>query len=269
MDSYAVIGNPIAHSKSPLIHAEFARQTEQSMTYSTLLAPVDRFAPTVAEFVQSGGKGLNVTIPFKVEAFEFAHRLSERAQAAGAVNTLSFKGTEVWGDNTDGVGLMRDITKNLRFGIEGRRVLLLGAGGAARGAIASLFAEMSLFIVVANRTLTRAKDLATLFSNLGQIEAMTFDGLKNRQFDLVINSTAASLEGDVLPIPDSVFADGALAYDMMYGKGLTSFLQVAARAGARTADGLGMLVEQAAESFFIWRGVHPDTAQVLNKLRDN
>lgn len=267
MDCYAVIGNPIAHSKSPLIHTEFARQTAQRLTYSTLLSPIDRFAPTVAEFVQSGGKGLNVTIPFKVEAFEFAHRLSERAQAAGAVNTLSFKGGEIEGDNTDGVGLMRDVTKNLRFGIEGRRVLLLGAGGAARGAIASLFAEMPCLIVVANRTLSRAKDLAAQFSNFGQIEAMAFDGLKDRQFDLVINSTAASLEDDVLPIPDSVFADGALAYDMMYGKGLTSFLQAAARAGARTADGLGMLVEQAAESFFIWRGVRPDTALVLNKLR--
>jgi len=271
MDRYAVIGNPVAHSKSPQIHAEFARLTGERLTYSTLLAPLNDFAGTVTEFIQSGGKGLNVTVPFKVEAFDFAYSLSDRAQAAGAVNTLSFNAGEIVGDNTDGAGLVRDITYNLRFPIQGRRILLLGAGGAARGVILPLFAEDPSMIVIANRTVARAEELAAHFSSHARIESMSFDSdaLQAGQFDLIINATAASLGNDSLPLPATVFSKDALAYDMMYGKGDLPFLNLARQAGAQTADGLGMLVEQAAESFFIWRGVRPYTASVLKQLRDS
>ncbi|MES2353061.1 MAG: shikimate dehydrogenase [Pseudomonadota bacterium] len=267
MDRYAVIGNPVAHSKSPQIHAEFARQTGEPLTYSTLLAPLNDFRRAVASFIQSGGKGLNVTIPFKLEAFEFAHRLSKRAQAAGAVNTLSFNAGETAGDNTDGAGLVRDITHNLCFSMQGRNVLLLGAGGAARGVILPLFAEGPSMITIANRTVTRAEELVAHFSDQGRIEAVDFNALQDRQFDLIINATAASLGNDSLPIPLSVFTKDVLAYDMMYGKADMPFLNLARQAGAQTADGLGMLVEQAAESFYIWRGIRPDTTPVLKQLR--
>lgn len=265
-DLYAVIGNPVAHSRSPKIHAEFARQTGQQMRYERLLAPVDAFAATVQAFRASGGRGLNVTLPFKGEAFRFAQHLSERAAQAQAVNTLKFEGDIIVGDNTDGAGLIADLARNLGFGLAARRVLLLGAGGAARGVIHPLLEQRPAQLVLANRTLEKAHVLAQSAGK--QVEACAFSALAGREFDLIVNATSASLAGAVPALPRGVFAPGALAYDMMYGKGGTPFLVYARAAGAATlADGLGMLVEQAAESFFLWRGVRPETAPVLRLLR--
>jgi shikimate dehydrogenase len=271
-DRYAVIGNPVAHSRSPLIHAAFARQTGEAIEYGTLLAPRDGFTQTVAEFRAAGGKGLNVTVPFKFDALAFAEALTARARSAGAVNTLKFGDGKVLGDNTDGVGLVRDIRDNFRCRIAGRRVLLMGAGGAAHGVVHPLVAERPAVLTIANRTAARADALA------GELRAGTpeseivitgggYDTLAG-EFDIVINATAASLEGDVPPLPERIFAPGALAYDMMYGREPTPFLRLAAQRGvANLADGVGMLVEQAAESFFVWRGVRPQTAPVIATLR--
>jgi len=265
-DQYAVIGNPVAHSQSPLIHAEFARQTGQDLVYGRLLAPRDAFAATANAFRAGGGRGLNVTLPFKGEAFRYAAFLSERASAAQAVNTLKFERGVIFGDNTDGVGLVGDLTRNLAFAVNGQRVLLLGAGGAARGVVGPLLEQQPAQFVLANRTLDKAQHLALSFG--GALEAGTYAALAGRQFDLVINATSASLAGELPPLPPGVFARGALAYDMMYGKGETPFLAFARGAGAALlADGLGMLVEQAAESFLVWRGVRPDSASVLQQLR--
>jgi len=265
-DQYAVIGNPVAHSKSPQIHAEFARQTGQDLTYERLLAPIDGFTATAAAFRARGGRGANVTLPFKGEAFGYATSLSERARAAQAVNTLSFEDDTIFGDNTDGAGLVSDVTRNLGCAIAARRVLLLGAGGAARGVIEPLRGQQPACLVLANRTLAKAQQLAQSFG--GAIEALSYAALAGRQFDVVINATSASLAGSLPPLPPGLFAEGALAYDMMYGKGETPFLAFARGEGAATrADGLGMLVEQAAESFLIWRGLRPDTAPVLKRLR--
>lgn len=269
MDRYAVIGNPVAHSKSPQIHAQFARQTGEAITYQALLAPLDSFPDVVARFARSGGKGLNVTVPFKLDAFALADKLSAGAEAAGAVNTLSFDEAGVAGDNTDGVGLVRDITANLKFAIAGRRVLLIGAGGAARGVVLPLLNERPATLTIANRTVARATELARRFAAKGQIEAVDFGALAGRQFDLLINATSASLDDQSLPIAAALFAREALAYDMMYGTGATPFLAQAKAGGAITADGLGMLVEQAAESFFLWRGMRPDTEPVLRRLRQS
>jgi len=262
-DRYVVIGNPVAHSKSPRIHALFAAATGQDMRYDALLAPIDGFAATVHDFVAAGGRGANVTVPFKEEAFRLATRLSERAQAAGAVNTLAFKGAEVFGDNTDGAGLVRDLTANLDFAVAGKRVLLLGAGGAARGVILPLLAECPASLLIANRTADKALALADAFPGCA---ACGLDDLADREFDLAINATSAGLTGGVSPRLTFSWAPGALAYDMMYGKE-SDFLRQAQAAGARTADGLGMLVEQAAEAFLFWRGVRPDTGPVLAELR--
>jgi shikimate dehydrogenase len=267
MDRYAVIGNPVAHSKSPQIHAAFAAQTGEQISYATLLAPLDRFAETVAQFRASGGRGLNVTVPFKQQAFAAADVSSERACAAGAVNTLSFDGGKILGDTTDGIGLVRDLSANLGVSLHGRNVLLIGAGGAARGVVAPLLAEQPARLVIANRTVTRAEELALSFASLGAIEVCSFDQLGDAGFDIVINATSIGLSDAALPLSSKVFAHAALAYDMMYGKALTPFLRQAAAAGTRTADGLGMLVEQAAASFLIWRGVSPDTRPVLDTLR--
>ena len=267
-DRYAVIGNPVAHSKSPFIHSAFAAQTGEPLTYSALLATLDGFAAAVAEFANSGGRGLNVTVPFKLEARNLATRLSDRARAAGAVNTLTFSADGIAGDNTDGVGLVHDITYNLKFGIAGRRVLLLGAGGAARGVILSLLSEAPAALTIANRTVARAEELASRFASAGNVKGLGFNDLRNREFDLIINATSASLRDELPAIPGNVFAKHALAYDMMYGKNTMPFLALAKGVEARTADGLGMLVEQAAESFFIWRGVRPATAPVLEQLRE-
>jgi shikimate dehydrogenase len=267
-DLYAVFGNPIAHSKSPAIHAAFAAATHQDLRYEARLAAVDGFAAAISGFIAEGGLGANVTVPFKEDAFRLATRLSERAARAGAVNTLTFAAGEIFGDNTDGAGLVRDITHNLGFSLAGKRILLLGAGGASRGVIAPLLAGEPAALCIANRSADRAVALAAAFADLATVDGGSFADLAGKSFDLVINATSASLAGDSLPLPGGVFAEGALAYDMMYGKGETPFLRQAREQGAaRCADGLGMLAEQAAEAFFVWRGVRPETAQVLANLR--
>ncbi len=270
-DRYAVIGNPIAHSKSPLIHAAFARQTGESLVYEALLAPLDGFAQAVEDFRAAGGRGVNVTVPFKLEAFALAQRRSPRAEAAGAVNTLAFDGAEIFGDNTDGAGLVRDLQFNLDTQLAGARILLLGAGGAARGAVLPLLGAHPASLTIANRTASKAVALAGAFGEAAgdiPLDGCGLDDLGGRAFDLVINATASSLADEAPPLPSGLYAAGSLAYDMMYGRGDTAFLRAARADGAnRLADGLGMLVEQAAESFFGWRGVRPDTSPVLAELR--
>jgi shikimate dehydrogenase len=266
-DRYAVIGNPIAHSKSPEIHTQFAIQTGQNLQYERLLAPLDEFAATVRSFVAQGGRGLNVTVPFKLEAHALATVLTERARAAGAVNTLRFAGGMIEGDNTDGVGLVRDIVNNAVCPIAGKKVLLLGAGGAARGVVLPILQEQPAELVIANRTPSKAVELVQQFSTASaNLRASDFAALA-LPFDIVINATSASLGSDMPAISDAVFAKSALAYDMMYGKEPPLFMQFATQSGAVARDGLGMLVEQAAESFFFWRGVRPDTASVLTRMR--
>ncbi len=264
-DRYAVVGNPIAHSKSPQIHAEFARQTGQDMVYERLLAPLDGFAKTIESFRSQGGKGVNITVPFKEEAFQYASNKTARAVAAGAVNTLKFDEHGMLGDNTDGAGLVRDLTSNLKQALAGKRILLMGAGGAARGVIGPLLAEHPTALLLANRTLDKAQLLADIF---GQgMQASGYKTLAGQHFDLVINATSASLQGELPPLPVDLFLPGALAYDMMYGNE-TPFMAWARQHGAaHVADGLGMLVEQAAESFYLWRGVRPATASVIRMFR--
>lgn len=265
-DRYAVVGNPVAHSRSPAIHAEFARATGQDIAYTRLLAPLDGFAQTVETFRAGGGKGLNVTLPFKVDAFRLATARTGRARSAQAVNTLRFDGEQVLGDNTDGAGLVRDILGNLAFPLAGKRVLLVGAGGAASGVIQALLDASIATLVLANRTVERARDLARRFG--GAVEPCGLDALGDARFDAIVNATSASLSGEAPRLAPGVFASGSLAYDMMYGRGESPFLAAARAAGAaRLADGLGMLVEQAAESFEVWRGVRPETAPVLAMLR--
>lgn len=265
-DRYAVIGHPVVHSKSPDIHARFAAQTGQQLTYERLLAPLDGFAATVQSFVEQGGKGANVTVPFKLEAHALATALTERAQAAGAVNTLKFDGSAILGDNTDGVGLVTDIMRNAGVSIRHRRVLLLGAGGAARGVMLPLLNEQPAELVIANRTVSKATELAKQFAGQGNIHVSDFASIRDR-FDIIINATSASLASDMPPIAPAAFGTDSLAYDMMYGKEPTIFMRFAAQHGAIARDGLGMLVEQAAESFYVWRGVRPDTAPVFSELR--
>jgi shikimate dehydrogenase len=268
-DLYCVFGNPIAHSKSPDIHARFAAATGQDLRYEARLAAVDGFSAAVSGFIAEGGRGANVTVPFKEEAFRLSHRLTVRAGRAGAVNTLSFTNGEILGDNTDGAGLVRDIENNLGLALAGRRVLLLGAGGAARGVIAPLLDARPASLFIANRSGDKALALAAHFADMaGAVDAGDFGKTAGQAFEVVINATSASLAGQSLPLPPGIFAPGSLAYDMMYGKGETPFLQQARTQGAaRLADGLGMLVEQAAEAFFGWRGVRPLTAPVLADLR--
>lgn len=265
-DRYAVIGNPVAHSKSPDIHARFAAQTGQALTYERLVAPLDGFAQTVRDLMHAGGKGANVTVPFKLAAHALATVLSERAEAAGAVNTLTFDGGDIVGDNTDGVGLVTDIVRNAGAAMNGKRILLLGAGGAARGVILPILEQRPSELVIANRTVEKATDLARRFAGHGTVVASGFDEVQ-RPFDIVINATSTSLSSELPPISPRVFDAGTLAYDMMYGKEATVFMRFAHRHGATVRDGLGMLVEQAAESFFVWRGVRPDTAPVFAALR--
>jgi shikimate dehydrogenase len=262
-ERYAVFGNPVAHSKSPLIHMAFARQSAQDMSYEAILAPLDGFAAAVRSFAGSGGRGANVTVPFKEEAYRLSSRLSARAAKAAAVNTLIFENGEILGDNTDGIGLVHDIRDNLEFPLAGKRILLLGAGGAARGVIMPLLAESPTSLTVANRTLEKADALRAHFDG---IESSGYAALAGRQFELVINATSSGLSDEMPALPEGVFADGALAYDMMYGRE-TPFMRFAQEHGATVADGLGMLVEQAAEAFFIWRGVRPQTAPVIAQLR--
>ncbi len=261
-DRYAVFGNPIAHSQSPRIHALFAAQTGQDMRYAAVLAPLDGFAAAVRDFMAAGGRGANVTVPFKEEAFRLTSELTPRAQAAGAVNTLSFDGDAIRGDNTDGAGLVRDLKANLGCDLAGKRILLLGAGGAARGVILPLLEEKPAELVLANRTATKAQALADAFGVAGG----GFEALAGRAFDLVINATSTGLSDAPLPLPAGLFAPRALAYEMVYGRE-TPFMKQARTDGARVADGLGMLVEQAAEAFQGWRGQRPATAPVLAALR--
>ncbi|AMO98672.1 shikimate 5-dehydrogenase [Collimonas arenae] len=266
---YVVIGNPIAHSKSPDIHTRFAADTAQDLRYGRLLAPLDGFVAAVQEFVAQGGKGANVTVPFKLEAYALATTLTTRAKAAGAVNTLKFDGGGMLGDNTDGIGLVTDIARNAGFDLEGKKILLLGAGGAARGVILPLLESHPAQLVIANRTPAKALELVQQFQPFAEQCALSACGFADvqQQFDLVINATSASLQADVPPIAPQVFGVATLAYDMMYGKQPTVFMQFAAAHGAQVRDGLGMLVEQAAESFFVWRGVRPRTDAVFVSLR--
>ena len=267
-DKYAVVGNPVAHSVSPQIHAEFARQTGQDLDYARLLAPLDAFQATMLKFRDEGGKGVNVTLPFKVEAYQLAARRSARAEHGQAVNTLKFDGDTTIGDNTDGAGLARDLETNLGCALAGKRVLLMGAGGAARGVLFSLLEKKPAGLTLANRTPDKANALAREFAHWGKCVACGYAGLADRQFDLVINATSASVGGELPPLPSGIFAPQSLAYDLMYGREPTPFLKFAqAHGAAPIADGLGMLVEQAAESFFVWRGVAPDTAPVLRRFR--
>ena len=257
-DRYAIIGNPVAHSKSPWIHAAFARDTSQDLDYGRIEAPLDAFAATVESFRAAGGKGLNVTLPFKQEAFALCSSVSERARVAQAVNTLVLE--TGFGDNTDGIGLVRDLSQNLNCAFSS--VLLLGAGGAAQGVVGALLDAGAARVVIANRTVSKARALAARFPGAS---ASGYEDLAG-EFDLVINATSAGLAGELPPLPAGVLRSGVLAYDMVYGRE-TPFLAAARRAGARTCDGLGMLVEQAAESFFIWRAVRPQTRPLLEKLR--
>jgi shikimate dehydrogenase len=266
MDRYVVMGNPIAHSKSPLIHAQFAEQTGETIAYEHMLVPTDGFEAAVYGLIGSGAKGANVTVPFKLEAYALATALTERASAAGAVNTLKFGGQVILGDNTDGAGLCTDIVRNCGVTLNGKRILVLGAGGAARGILLPLLHQAPSALVLANRTLDKAEELAKRFGNDGNVVASGFDALSG-QFDVIINATAASLSGEMPPIAATLFGPQTLAVDLMYGSQPTVFMQFAAAQGATTRDGLGMLIEQAAESFYVWRGIHPETAPVFAALR--
>ncbi len=269
-DFYAVIGNPVEHSKSPQIHAAFARQTSQVIDYKRLFCEIGAFTETVGAFRAQGGKGVNITVPFKHEAFALATQRSARAEQAGAVNVLSFHaGGSISGDNTDGAGLIRDITVNLAYSLRGKAILLLGAGGASFGVVGPLLAELPRALVIANRTVNKAQALVQRFASSADacaISASSYAALTGQNFDLVINATSAGLSGEMPALPDNLFFPQALAYDMVYGKP-TPFMQFAQARGARVADGLGMLVEQAAESFLIWRGVRPESAPVITLLR--
>lgn len=268
-DRYAVIGNPVAHSKSPFIHTEFGTQTKQPLTYTAELVEVGGVAEFVRNFSRQNGKGLNVTVPFKLDAFKLATSLSERAQRAGAVNTLVFSGDEIFGDTTDGTGLLNDLKNNHQQTITGKRVLILGAGGAVRGVLEPLLLESPASLTIANRTLSKAEELASDFSNFGNTKACGFEQLQGKQFDIIINGTSASLSGDLPPLPENLLAENTVVYDMMYGAEPTVFMCWARQQGAKHVyDGLGMLVEQAAESFYLWTKKRPETQGVINALRE-
>jgi shikimate dehydrogenase len=266
---YAVMGNPVAHSKSPRIHALFAHQFKHLIEYTAIQVDDGGFAQAVQQFRANGGSGLNITVPFKQEAYKLADHLSERAKTAQAVNTLRFEPDgRLFGDNTDGAGLVHDLEKNLGVHLKDKRLLVLGAGGAVRGVLQPLLHRHPALIVIANRTVSKARDLAEEFAHYGKVEASGFNELKGKHFDIVINGTAASLKGEIPPLPDNLFTTHALAYDMMYGEKSKPFLDWAAVHGAaQLVDGLGMLVEQAAESYLIWQGVRPETQPVIEKLR--
>jgi shikimate dehydrogenase len=265
-DKYAVIGNPISHSKSPFIHNMFAQQTGQDISYEAIESPLDGFADTIARLRAAGYKGCNVTVPFKFEAYQLATQRSGRANDASAVNTLIFEGDQILGDNTDGVGLLADIEKNVQYKLLFKDALILGAGGAAAGVMWPLF-NAGAGIIIANRTLEKAQTLAKAFEGAGTVFAKRYEDLAGRRFDIIINATSSGLSDELPPLPDGLFKPGALAYDMMYGKE-TPFLKFARAQGASViADGLGMLVEQAATSFALWRKMRPDTRPVLEAMR--
>jgi len=276
-DKYAVIGNPVAHSKSPLIHKMFAEQTGQDISYEAVLAPLDGFAATVERLRDEGYKGCNVTVPFKLQASNLTPYLATRAQDANAANTLTFDGETIKADNTDGAGLIRDIEQNLGVSLQGKRVLLMGAGGAARGVQMPLVLAKVQRLIIANRTFEKAKEMEDEVLMYGhkhygklfdvEIVAKNYSDLGDEQFDVIINATSSGLSDEMPPLPPTIFAPDALAYDMMYGRE-TPFMKFAREHSARVTDGLGMLVEQAAEAFYIWRDVRPDTAQVIAALRN-
>ncbi|RKU01169.1 shikimate dehydrogenase [Burkholderia sp. Nafp2/4-1b] len=270
-DQYAVIGNPIGHTKSPLIHGLFAQETRQQMSYTAIEGPIEpagAFVATVREFFEGGGKGINVTAPFKLDAFAMSDERSERATLAGAANALKFEGGRIWADNFDGIGLVRDIEDNLRLPMIGKRVLLLGAGGAARGALLPFLDARPAELVIANRDVDKAQALVAQIAGRGPVVACGYAALARMgRFDLVVNATSASLTGDLPPVPPSVFSPDGTAYELAYGKRLTPFLRLAKNAGVHgIADGVGMLVEQAAEAFAWWRGVRPKTSSVIDRL---
>ncbi|MFT5578600.1 MAG: shikimate dehydrogenase [Paraglaciecola psychrophila] len=269
-DKYAVFGNPINHSKSPQIHSAFAAQTSQDLSYRAHKVEVGKFATVARSFFDNAGRGLNITVPFKLDAFDFADTLSDRAQRAGAVNTLAMSADGViHGDNTDGAGLVADICQNLGWKIADRRVLLLGAGGAIRGILEPIIAQQPSHLVVVNRTVSKAQQLVSSFSDLGDVRACSFEALQANQFDLVINGTSASLAGELPPLPSNLISDDGCCYDMMYSATPTPFMRWGAENLAwAVSDGLGMLVEQAAESFHFWRGLRPDTQSVIAAIRE-
>ena len=267
-DRYAVVGNPIVQSKSPLIHTTFATQLRQDMTYEAIEAPIGSFAPSVDAFRAAGGRGINITTPFKMDAFAYATETLQRAHLAGASNCLKFEGERVLAENFDGIGLVNDSERNLQFRLRGRRVLMLGAGGAVRGAMLSFLEQRPARFVIANRDVAKARRLADEFSQYGEFSTGSYEDLGRDAFDIVLNATSASLRGELPPVPATAFAPGSVAYELAYGKGLTPFLRAARDAGVeRLADGVGMLVEQAAEAFVWWRGVRPQTDAIIEKLR--
>jgi shikimate dehydrogenase len=270
VDRYAVMGHPIAHSKSPFIHSAFAAQTGEALHYEAICVEPGTFAEAVAAFQDSGGRGLNVTLPFKEEAFAIADTASEPATRAGAANTLCFDTAgKCHADNTDGIGLIRDLRDNHGIALEDRRVLLLGAGGAARGVLAPLLAAGPRCLVIANRTHERAVELAGRFAAAGPVTALALAAIEGREFDLLINATSASLRDQVPDVPLSAVAEGGCCYDMMYAAEATAFVRWARDSAARLAvDGIGMLVEQAAESFYLWRGIRPRSVEVIASLRE-
>lgn len=266
-DRYAVMGNPIAHSKSPRIHTLFAEQTNQKIEYTAIQVDTGGFTHAVGNFQSNGGKGLNVTVPFKEEAWAYVDKRTERAELAGAVNTIKFEKDHMLGDNTDGVGLVNDLIENHHLELQNKKILIMGAGGAVRGVIAPILAQNPQKIVIANRTVDKAVALADIFRDHGTISGCGYDDL-DETFDIIINGTAASLAGDLPPLPASCLAVDSFCYDMMYGAESTVFLRWAYKHGvSRCSDGLGMLVSQAAESFYIWRGIRPDAGKVIEQLR--
>lgn len=267
-DVYAVMGNPINHTKSPQIHSEFAEQTQQDIVYSATLVPIDGFEHAVRDFFKGRGKGLNITVPFKEQAFKLADQLSPRALKAMAVNTLMLlPDGKILGDNTDGAGLVNDLTCNLNLELAGKRILIIGAGGAVRGILQPFLEQQPLSISICNRTYEKASELAASFKDLGNVNAMRFEEL-SEPFDLIINGTSASLSKELPPVPPAIIGQHTWVYDMMYGKEPTVFLQWAKSLGAaQCIDGLGMLVGQAAVSYELWRSIRPDTKIVLEKMR--
>ena len=267
IDRYAVFGNPIAQSKSPLIHSMYAEATGQALVYSAIEAPLDGFKASLEAFRNGGGRGANVTMPFKLQAFDVATDPMESAKLAGAVNALKFEGDRICAQNFDGVGLVNDIQRNLGFSLAGKRVLICGAGGATRGAILPIAAQKPALLAIANRTAEKAHDLKNAFAGHAALQACGYEDLAGESFDVVLNATSTGMSHDALPLPAGVFAPGALAYELVYGKSLTPFLKQARTAGVtHVADGVGMLAEQAAEAFEWWRGVRPDTRAVIQRL---
>ena len=266
MDRYGVFGNPIEHSLSPIIHAQFAKQTGLSIQYDKILAPIDDFSHSVKSFIDQGAKGFNITVPFKIEAFNLATELSLDAQTAGAVNTIKVNGNKLIGENTDGTGLVNDLTKNLNIDLNNKTVLILGAGGATRGILLPLLKQQPKRLMIANRTASKAIQLAKDFSNYGKTCGFGLDKIKDTPADVIINATSASLDGQMPTIANGV-ANGAICYDLMYGA-QTPFMDWAKANNAKMiVDGLGMLVEQAAAAFKFWTGKQPNTQEVIKNLR--